>query len=85
MPGRSGRTARRTIRTANMLDPCGDKSNRASHWRACEEIDLPNDPLFAVRNPNVFDLRGVFEEPAPLGEIGIEPVDLPAFVGPDLF
>ena len=25
-------TARRTIRTAIMLDPCGDKSNQASPW-----------------------------------------------------
>ena len=81
-------TTRRTIRTANMLDPCGDKSNRASPWPPrpnAKKIDLPHDPLFAVRNPDVLHLRGVFEKPASLSESGIEPVDLPAFVRPDLF
>jgi hypothetical protein len=36
-------TARRTIRTAIMLDPCGDKSNQASPWPNVKKIDLPND------------------------------------------
>src|ERR1700683_1179302 len=41
--------------------------------------------LFAVRNPNIFHLRGMLEKPAPFGQLRIEPVDGSAFVGPDLF
>ena len=41
--------------------------------------------LFAVGDPDVFDLGGVLEEEAGCGLGGDEPVDLAAFVGEDLF
>ena len=41
--------------------------------------------LFAVGDPDVFDLGGVMEEEAAFGLGGVEPVDLAAFVGEDLF
>lgn len=41
--------------------------------------------LFAVGDPDVFDLGGVLEEEAAFGLGGVEPVDGAAFVGEDLF
>jgi hypothetical protein len=41
--------------------------------------------LFAVGDPDVFDLGGVLEEEAVGGRSRVEPVDLAAFVGEDLF
>src|SRR5579864_8196552 len=41
--------------------------------------------LFAVGDPDVFDLGGVLEEEAVRGGGGVEPVDVAAFVGEDLF
>src|SRR5208282_2031795 len=41
--------------------------------------------LFAVGDPDVFDLGGVLEEEAVGGGGGVEPVDLAAFVGEGLF
>src|SRR5580698_1815688 len=40
--------------------------------------------LFAVRDPDVLYLRSVFEEPAALGQLRVEPVDDAALVGPYL-
>ena len=40
--------------------------------------------LFAVGDPDVFDLGGVLEEEAVGGGGGVEPVDLAAFVGEGL-
>src|SRR5579862_338233 len=49
-----------------------------SSWRApCH--------LLAVRDPDIFHLSCVFEEPAAFRNFRIEPVDDTAFVGPDLF
>src|SRR5580704_18005895 len=41
--------------------------------------------LLAVGDPDVFDLGGVLEEEAVGGGGGVEPVDVAAFVGEDLF
>src|ERR1700685_3848541 len=41
--------------------------------------------LFAVWDPDIFDLRGVLEEPAAFRLLGIKPIDRAAFVRPDLF
>ena len=41
--------------------------------------------LFAVGDPDVFDLRGALEEEAAFGLGGVEPVDGATFVGEDLF
>jgi hypothetical protein len=41
--------------------------------------------LFAVGDPDVFDLGGVLEEEAEFGLLWVEPVDGAAFVGEDLF
>ncbi len=41
--------------------------------------------LLAVGDPDVFDLGGVLEEEASPGVAWVEPVDLAAFVGEDLF
>src|SRR5271167_433316 len=41
--------------------------------------------LLAVGDPDVFDLGGVLEEETAFGLGGVEPVDVAAFVGEDLF
>ena len=41
--------------------------------------------LFAVWDPDIFDLRGVLEEPAAFRLLRIKPIDRAAFVRPDLF
>ena len=41
--------------------------------------------LLAVGDPDIFDLGGVLEEEAVGGGGGVEPVDVAAFVGEDLF
>ncbi len=46
---------------------------------------MPQGLLFAVGDPDVFDLGGVLEEEAVEGGGGVEPVDLAAFVGEGLF
>ena len=49
------------------------------------KLDAWQGLLFAVGDPDVFDLGGVLEEEAVGGGGGVEPVDLAAFVGEDLF
>src|ERR1035437_6992766 len=41
--------------------------------------------LFAVWDPDIFDLRGVLEEPAAFRLLRIKPIDRAACVRPDLF
>ena len=41
--------------------------------------------LFAVGDPDVFDLGGVLEVEGAFGLLRVEPVDLAGFVGEDLF
>ena len=51
-----------------------------------EEIaDEDRRLLFAVGDPDVFDLGGVLEEEAVGGRGGVEPLDVAGFVGEDLF
>src|SRR5205807_8481524 len=49
-----------------------------------EPVENQSGELLTVGNPDVFDLGGVLEKPASLSNLRIEPVDRPAFVGPDL-
>src|ERR1700756_877677 len=41
-------------------------------------------PSFAVRDPDIFDLGGMLQEPAPFALLRVEPVNLATFVGEDL-
>src|SRR5579863_433246 len=68
-----------------MLDPDWGKSNRYPMGLKYRKIDSLTAWLFAVRNPDVLNLRSMLEKPASLSQIGVEPVDLAAVVGPDLF
>lgn len=61
---------------------CPETSSRVADTSESEAL---MKLLFAVGDPDVFDLGGVLEEEAVGGGGGVEPVDGAAFVGEDLF
>src|SRR3984885_15187501 len=61
------------------LDKYSDRRNR------CAPPTSASLGLLTVRNPNVLDLSGMFEEPSALALLPVKPVDDAAFVGEYLF
>src|SRR5579859_5533897 len=61
--------------------PGAEKGLSSEWWVFCAKVRAE---LFPVGNPDIFHLSRVLEEPAPLGDAAVEPVDDAAFVGPDL-
>src|SRR5229473_6445683 len=68
-----------------MLVPRPNKSNSQAESFKSSFSNHKAARLFAVRDPDILHLAGMLQEPASFGQFRIEPVDGPAFVGPDLF
>ncbi len=77
------RLARRKLKTETqpLINESGDRN-----WIFTDcGISTADPNLFAVGDPDVFDLGGVLEEEAVGGGGGVEPVDGATFVGEGLF
>src|ERR1700737_2343644 len=65
---------------------CADGSQSSRPLTATGGLAISDQRLlFAVGDPDIFDLHGVPEEPASLCLCGIEPIDKAAFIREDLF
>src|ERR1700722_3664372 len=49
-----------------------------------QQMQLAQKRLFAVWNPDIFDLSGMLEEPAPFRQCRVEPIDDAPLVCPNL-